>query len=265
MSDLLVRPKAPDSNGCILNVTPKTAAWDYVGFAVHALSPGAEFDCSGGDREICIVVLTGSVTVRLNGVEHSNIGGRESVFDGPPEALYVPWKTTVSIVAESSAEVAICSAPGGGNYEARLISAGTFARETRGTGANTRYVQDILPESAPAHSLLVVEVVTPSGNWSSYPPHKHDQSNPPAESALEETYYHRLNPKQGFAFQRVYTDDRGIDETLTVEDGDCVMVPGGYHPVGTPYGYDLYYLNVMAGPTRQWVFNNDPHHAWILD
>ena len=109
-----------------------------------------------------------------------------------------------------------------------------------------------------------MEVVTPGGNWSSYPPHKHDQDNLPAESLLEETYYHRLNPPQGFAFQRVYTDDRSIDETMAVEDGDCVMVPRGYHPVGAPHGYDLYYLNVMAGPSRRWVFKNDPAHEWIV-
>ena len=111
---------------------------------------------------------------------------------------------------------------------------------------------------------MVVEVVTPVGNWSSYPPHKHDRDALPEESFLEETYYHRLNPPQGFAFQRVYTDDRSIDETMAVEDGDCVMVPRGYHTVGAPHGYDLYYLNVMAGPNRRWVFKNDPAHEWIV-
>ncbi|MCZ6861860.1 MAG: 5-deoxy-glucuronate isomerase, partial [Alphaproteobacteria bacterium] len=115
-----------------------------------------------------------------------------------------------------------------------------------------------------AESLLVVEVITPQGNWSSYPPHKHDTDALPEESLLEETYYHRLNPAQGFAFQRVYTDDRSLDETICVQDGDLVMVPRGYHPVGAPYGYELYYLNVMAGPTRKWVFQNDPQHEWMI-
>ena len=109
----------------------------------------------------------------------------------------------------------------------------------------------------------MVEVVTPSGNWSSYPPHKHDTATVGEETALEETYYHRLDPAQGFAMQRVYTDDRAIDQTMTVEDGDVVMVPRGYHPVGVPHGYDLYYLNVMAGPVREWKFRNDPAHEWI--
>ncbi len=125
-------------------------------------------------------------------------------------------------------------------------------------------MRNILPETEPADSLLIAEVITPGGHWSSYPPHKHDADNLPEESALEETYYHRLDPSQGFAFQRVYTDDRTLDETLCVHDGDVVLVPRGYHPVGAPHGYDLYYLNVMAGPRRTWVFNNDPEHEWML-
>jgi 5-deoxy-glucuronate isomerase len=115
-----------------------------------------------------------------------------------------------------------------------------------------------------AEHLLVCEVFTPGGNWSSYPPHKHDRDAAPAETRLEETYYHRINPPQGFAFQRVYTDDRSLDETMAVENHNVVMVPEGYHPVGAPHGYDLYYLNVMAGPERTWIFHNDPDHEWLL-
>ena len=138
-----------------------------------------------------------------------------------------------------------------------------MSREVRGKDTNTRYVRNILPETEPAEGLLVVEVITPGGHWSSYPPHKHDTAAEAQETVLEETYYHRLQPPQGFAIQRVYTDDRSLDETISVEDGDVVMVPRGYHPVGAPHGYDLYYLNVMAGPKRQWMFRNDPAHDWI--
>jgi 5-deoxy-glucuronate isomerase len=145
-----------------------------------------------------------------------------------------------------------------------MIEPSAMNRYTRGQGLNSRQVCDILPESAPAEHLLVVEVTTPSGHSSSYPPHKHDCDNAPAESALEETYYHRLNPSQGFAFQRVYTDDRSIDESMAVEDNDVFIVPRGYHPVVVPYGYDSYYLNVMAGPQRNWYFKNDPMHEWML-
>jgi 5-deoxy-glucuronate isomerase len=134
----------------------------------------------------------------------------------------------------------------------------------RGKGSNTRYVTNILPETEPAHSLLVVEVITPGGNTSSYPPHKHDTDNLPEESLLEETYYHRLNPPQGFAMQRVYTDDRSLDEALVIEDGDVTLVPRGYHPVAAVHGYDLYYLNTMAGPRRTWKFHNATEHEWLL-
>jgi 5-deoxy-glucuronate isomerase len=138
-------------------------------------------------------------------------------------------------------------------------------RSVRGQGSNTRTICDVLPHDDPsAAHLLVVEVRTPAGHSSSYPPHKHDSETPPTETQLEETYYHRLNPAQGFAFQRVYTDDRSLDEAMAVEDHDVVMVPRGYHPVVVPHGYDSYYLNVMAGPKRLWVFRNDPAHEWML-
>jgi 5-deoxy-glucuronate isomerase len=145
-----------------------------------------------------------------------------------------------------------------------VIPPGEVESLVRGMDSNARNIRNILPEQAPAESLLVVEVITPGGHWSSYPPHKHDRDAFPDETLLEETYYHRLSPKQGFAFQRVYTDDRSLDETMTVEDGDVVMVPRGYHPVGAPHGYDLYYLNVMAGPKRLWRFHNDPAHEWMM-
>jgi len=147
----------------------------------------------------------------------------------------------------------------------RVIDPATMRRSVRGKGTNTRYVCDILPHDDPtAAHLLVVEVMTPASHSSSYPPHKHDVEQPPCETLLEETYYHRLNPPQGFAFQRVYTDDRSIDEACAVENHDVVMVPKGYHPVVAPHGYDSYYLNVMAGPNRFWVFKNDPAHEWML-
>jgi len=138
-------------------------------------------------------------------------------------------------------------------------------RSLLGQAENTRYICDVLLETAPAESLLVVEVRTPSAHSSSYPPHKHDQDSIPQESSLEETYYHRVKPAQGFVFQRIYTDDRTLDESHAVEDRDVVMVPRGYHPVVVPYGYESYYLNVMAGPKRAWHFKNDPAHAWIIE
>ena len=249
----------------IVTVTPQSAGWKYVGFAAHRLAPGEELAFATGRNEVCVVVLRGIVTVAAQGRAWREIGQRRSVFDdAAPYAAYVPAGESVTVTAHTEAEVAVASAPGSDRLPARLIEPAATTASVRGAGLNTRYVRDILPQTEPADRLLVVEVRTPSGHSSSYPPHKHDTDDLPAESSLEETYYHRLNPAQGFAFQRVYTDDRSLDESLAVEDHDVVLVPRGYHPVVVPFGYESYYLNVMAGPTREWHFRNDPAHEWML-
>jgi 5-deoxy-glucuronate isomerase len=261
---LRVRPHARDATGTVLEVTPASAGWRHVGFRVVKLAPRERFEGGDSGREVCLVIVSGSADVVAGQVHFASVGGRASPFvDQAPGAVYVPAGTSYSVTARDAVELAVCSAPGNAHGDPRLIGEDEMTREVRGSGTNTRYVRNILPQSRPADSLLVVEVLTPGGHWSSYPPHKHDTAAPAQETALEETYYHRLNPAQGFAFQRVYTDDRSLDETVCVEDGDVVMVPRGYHPVGAPHGYDLYYLNVMAGPTREWIFRNDPQHAWI--
>jgi 5-deoxy-glucuronate isomerase len=250
----------------IVRVTPQSAGWLFVGFAAHRLVSDERLDFATDANEVCVVVLRGRVSVTAGNDVWRDIGARESVFeDRAPYAVYAPPGTSVSVTAHTSAEIGVASAPAQPGRAARLIEPSTMKQSVRGTGANTRYVCDILPQTEPADHLLVVEVRTPSGHSSSYPPHKHDTDNLPTESSLEETYYHRLNPAQGFAFQRVYTDDRSLDESLAVEDHDVVLVPRGYHPVVVPYGYDSYYLNVMAGPTREWHFKNDPAHEWMLD
>ncbi|HEY8382228.1 MAG TPA: 5-deoxy-glucuronate isomerase [Microvirga sp.] len=264
MPNLLVRPSAPDESGRVHVVTPASAGWTYVGFEVYRLAPGQSIAQETGDREACLVMLSGRAAVASGGRDFGVIGGRASPFEADPWSLYAPARSDWSATAETACEIALCTAPAEGRLPARVIGPDEVGQETRGKGTNTRHVRNILPETAIAESLLVVEVITPSGHWSSYPPHKHDRDALPAESLLEETYYHRLNPPQGYAVQRVYTDDRSLDETMAVEDGDVVLVPRGYHPVGAAHGYDLYYLNVMAGPRRTWRFHNDPAHEWML-
>jgi 5-deoxy-glucuronate isomerase len=265
MPNLLSRHQTPDPSGRVQCITPESAGWKHVGFQVYHLKAGQQLQQDTSDQEVCLVLVTGKADVSSSEESWPDLGGRMSVFeDQAPYAVYVPNADHFSVTALTNLELAVCRAPGFGNHPARLIRPEAMGRETRGQGTNTRHVCNILPETEPADSLLVVEVITPNGNWSSYPPHKHDSDNIPQESSLEETYYHRLNPSQGFAFQRVYTDDRTLDETMTVHDGDVVMVPRGYHPVGAPHGYDLYYLNVMAGPTRVWHFKNAPEHEWIV-
>ncbi len=251
----------------IVSVTPEQAGWQHVGFRALRLAAGETESLETGRRELCVVVLSGAVDATVDGVAYRALGKRASVFDdAPPAALYVPGGCKVELAASADAELALCSAPAGAvQRTVRRIDPATLRRSVRGAGTNQRFVCDILPHDDPtAAHLLVVEVRTPAAHSSSYPPHKHDTESPPAETQLEETYYHRLNPPQGFAFQRVYTDDRSLDEACAVEDHDLVMVPRGYHPVVVPHGYESYYLNVMAGPNRLWVFRNDPAHEWML-
>lgn len=268
MTNLKVKPQG--TSGLIHQVTPRSAGWSYVGFELHRLAVDERLRQDTQDREVCLVLVSGKATIKVqhgSGGEQDfgTIGERVSPFDGEPAAIYVPGNASYTVDARSDLELAICSAPAGGSLEPRLIAPGTHPQMVRGKGANTRYVTNIMPEDdGAAHSLLVVEVITPGGHTSSYPPHKHDQDALPAESYLEETYYHRFNPSQGFGFQRVYTDDRSLDEALAIENGDVVLVPRGYHPVATVHGYDNYYLNVMAGPQRVWKFHNAPEHEWLF-
>jgi 5-deoxy-glucuronate isomerase len=262
-SKLLVHPRK-SADGLVHRITPQSAGWTYVGFEARDLEKGKRATLDSGAFETCIVVLAGAARVRTKDFESGAIGERANVFEDLPWSVYLPAHSAYTIEAVTDCELAICTAPGTGKLPPRVIAPGDVETLTRGEGSNTRHVRNILPETAAAESLLVVEVITPGGNWSSYPPHKHDRNALPQESLLEETYYHRLKPSQGFALQRVYTDDRSLDETFSVGDGDVVLVPRGYHPVGAPHGYDLYYLNVMAGPKRIWRFWNDPQHAWML-
>ena len=264
-SKLLVKARREGRE--IVSVTPAQAGWKHVGFRALRLAAGESESLATGERELCVVVLSGTVDVDVQGAVHVGLGTRASVFDdAAPAALYVPAGRDVRIIAKDAVEVALCSAPtDAAQREVRRIEPATMRRSVRGRGTNTRYVCDILPHDDPtAAHLLVVEVRTPASHSSSYPPHKHDAETPPTETQLEETYYHRVNPPQGFAFQRVYTDDRSLDEAMAVEDGDVTLVPRGYHPCATTHGYDLYYLNVMAGPKRTWKFHNAPEHEWLL-
>jgi len=264
MPNLLVKPNRSGPDGQIHAISPSSAQWRYVGFDVYDLAAGKTLERSTGDREALLVFVSGLGSVQAGSYNFPAVGGRLTPFDDAPFSVYLPPGTRFIVTASSQLELAVCSAPAVGKYTPRLIRADEVEKITRGTGTNTRYVRNILPETAEAESLLVVESVTPGGHWSSYPPHKHDTDNLPDESALEETYYHRLSPPQGYGFQRVYTDDRSLDETMAVYDRDVVLVPEGYHPVSSPYGFNLYYLNVMAGPKRIWRFHNEPSHEFLV-
>lgn len=266
MTELIVPSrKEPDEQGNILTVTPETAGWTYVGFEVFKLKEGQTLQRQTNETEVCIALLSGKANVNTLEQKFENIGERMNVFEQiPPYSVYVPSRNQFEVTAQTDLEIAVCSAPGKGTYQARLIAPADVGVEVRGNGNMKRHIHNILPEQESADSLLVVEVFTPNGHWSSYPPHKHDQDNLPHESYLEETYYHKMKPDTGFVVQRVYTLDGSLDETMIIKDGNAVLVPKGFHPVSAPPGYDSYYLNVMGGPVRTWKFYNDPTHEWLM-
>jgi 5-deoxy-glucuronate isomerase len=265
VADLIVSSKKePDTDGSVVRVTPESAGWEYVGFEVLRLETGRTLERDTGSEEVCLVILSGRCRVSAGQDEWEDVGERESPFDGPPYTVYLPPGTTYRVEATTNLELAITSAPAQRGVEPRLIRPEDVQVSARGSGNAEREVRNIVMEGQPAESLLVVEVITPNGHWSSYPPHKHDKDDRPNETYLEETYYHRIRPEKGFAVQKVYDEERSLDETLTIRDGDTVLVPRGYHAVSAPPGYDLYYLNVMAGPVREWKVKNDPDHEWLL-
>ena len=239
-------------------VTPEWAGWNFLSFGVRSGS----FSAETGDGEVALVPLGGGCRVEAEGLAWE-LHGRASVFEGMPCALYLPKDTAYSVEAEGPLELAICGARCAERREPVLVRPEDVEIEVRGAGNATRQINHIVKPEFPAERLLVVEVFTPAGNWSSYPPHKHDEDNPPGEVILEETYYYRTAKPEAFAVQRLYSPHHGIDETVTVRDGDVMLVPFGYHTTAAAHGYDLYYLNALAGERRSMAAADDPDLAWI--
>ena len=243
----------------VLDLTAERAGWRYVGFEVVRLRAGEPLARDTGQREACLVFLSGMASALVGTKRFDKVGKRKSVFDGKPQAVYAPPATPVRVTAgRGGCEIAIGWAPASEKREPQLFDDARV--EERGEGAASRTIHQILMEDRDAERLLVTEVLTPAGHWSSYPPHKHDTDDPPTETYLEEIYYFRMKDPRGFAMQRVYTADRSLDESVAAVDGDLVLVPRGYHTVSAAPGYDTYYLNVMAGPLREWKITFDPDH-----
>ncbi|MCH2094939.1 MAG: 5-deoxy-glucuronate isomerase [Rhodobacteraceae bacterium] len=265
MTNLLHKPFG--THGKVHAITPQTAGWRYVGFSVYRLRPGDSAQELTGTNEVILVMIEGKAWISGADQDWGLLGDRMSVFEkSAPHCLYLPNGAEWRAVAETDCTIAVCAAPGKGGHEARLIGPEGITLTERGKGTNTRYINNIAMENEDyCDSLLVTEVFTPAGHWSSFPSHRHDEDDYPRITYLEETYYHRLNPADGFGIQRVYTDDLQLDETMAVADGDVVCVPRGHHPCGAPYGFEMYYLNVMAGPLRKWRFVPAPAVQWIMD
>ena len=264
MPQLLRKPFG--NHGKVHEITPSSAGWRYVGFSLYRLRAGETVAEATGDREVMLVMVEGEARLSGAGQEWGVLGERMDVFaKTPPHCLYLPNGTEWTATAETDCALAVCSAPGRGGHEARRIGPDGITLTERGKGTNTRHINNIAMENEDwCDSLLVTEVFTPAGHWSSYPSHRHDEDDFPRITYLEETYYHRVKPGDGFGIQRVYTDDGSLDETMAVLDGDVVLVPRGHHPCGAPYGFEMYYLNVMAGPHRKGRFVPAPEVEWIM-
>ncbi len=252
-------------SGITMEMKAAESGFKYLNFQALRLAVAQKHSGETGVNELGIVVLGGRCSINSSCGHWDEVGARANVFTGMPHTLYLPPATSFTISAITPCDLAVCYCAAEDIYPAHLIIPAEVEVEIRGGGNATRQINHILRPGFPAHRLLLCEVYTPSGNWSSYPPHKHDVHNPPGEVDLEEIYYYRLDRPEGFAIQRVYTPDRRLDATLTVHDGDLVLIPEGYHPVAAGPGYNVYYLNALAGSARSMAASDDPEHAWVRE
>lgn len=242
-------------------VTPQSAAWGHLGFAVKSLAAGEEHRQQDAENETCLIVLSGDGEFTA-GAERWQFEGRQHPFAGLPHALYVPPGIEYSFGANSAAEIGIGTAPAKGSLEPRFIRPADVTVEVRGGHNAQRQISHVIDPGQAEH-LLCVEVYTPSGNWSSYPPHRHDEYLAGVEVDLDEVYHYRIQPAGGWGMQRLYDDSRELDDVVLVEDGDTVLVRRGYHPVVMAPGYDGYYLNFLAGEHATWEARDEPDLAWV--
>jgi 5-deoxy-glucuronate isomerase len=253
---------APNQSGELVHLSREEASWQWMSFFVRRLAPSEVYRVSTPAEEAVFVVLGGRCRANW-GEGDRQIGRRDNVFSGLPYALYLPAGNTVTFQAETVCEIAECRVPSTAKLLPKLIAPSEVATNIRGGGNASRQIVEVIGPDFPADKLVVFEVYTPGGNWSSYPPHKHDVHNPPQEVDLDEIYYYRIAQPDGFALQQLYTQDRSRDLMLRAHDGDTVLVRDGFHPVVAGPGYDVYYLNFLAGTARTMSVTEDPKHVWL--
>ena len=251
-----------ETSGELLSLPRGEAGWEWMSFFVRRLTPGTVWELDTKNEEVMLVLLGGKCLADWGEGEQS-IGERRNVFDGFPYALYLPSCSHVTLKAETPCELADCRVPSSAKLAPKLITPRDVATGLRGGENASRQIVDVAGPDFPADRLIAVEVYTPGGNWSSYPPHKHDVHNPPQEVDLDEIYYYRIDNPAGFAFQNLYNPSTGQDITLKVGDGDTVLVRDGYHPVVAGPGYNVYYLNFLAGTARAMAVVEDPQRVWL--
>jgi 5-deoxy-glucuronate isomerase len=261
----------PDIDGAV-STDPARSGWRYLSFRAFRLGEGEVIGLDRPEQEAAIVTISGGgVELELDRGPVLRLPGRPSVFEGMPWSAYIPAGTTARVVGRplpgQRSVVAVAQAPrtGRSGVATRPIVVGPedVEIEIRGAGNATRQVNNIMMPGFPADRLLICEVFTPNGNWSGWPPHKHDVDDMPREAVLEETYYYQISRPEGWAIQRVYHRDGSRDLVLPVRHGDLLSVDQGYHPFASTQGYDAYYLNALAGDRRTMANSDDPDLAWV--
>ncbi len=268
-SRLLIKPNF--SHREYIAVTPESAGWDHLSFSAVKLAKGEQWEFDTGENELALTILGGTIDIESNQGEWKGIGSRTDVFHGMPTTLYLSRHTRFNVTAAyGEANFACGWAAATQDYPARLIRPEDVSVELRGGDNASRQINQMILPGFPCERLVVVEVFTPSGNWSSYPPHKHDSRRVDAdgrvlEADLEEVYFYKIDKPDGYAYQRCYTDDGRIDELVLVQDDHLVLSPEGYHPVVAAQGYTAYYLNYLAGTDQSLASTDDPRYAWIKE
>ena len=276
--NILVHPSANSQDqDLILIVTPGSAGWEFISFQARRLSSGNTWSFNSRENELAIIILSGSISVNSNRGSWESIE-RENVWTRAATALYLPRDTEFSITAARNSEFAVTWVPTDEDHEPWLIQPQDVPISIRGGDNVSRQINDLLPPGSPVHRLILVEVYTPSGNWSSYPPHKHDvhleaKDGKLIEADLEEVYFYKIDKPDGYAYQRVYTDENSplhqagkpIDVLVKAQNNCAVLIPEGYHPVVSAPGYTTYYLNVLAGSAQSLANQDDPLHSWVKD
>lgn len=222
------------------------------------------YKSNSNSKEIVLIILGGKCSVKAGDKQFNSIGKRRDVFEGRAFGVYIPPEHPFEIKKEESCEIAICGTSSEkSDIEPYVVTPEENVARIVGKDNWQRNVIDIIGPSVESQHFLIGETTNPPGNWSSYPPHKHEVDNPPVESKHEEVYFFKVKPPQGFAFQRIYTDDESIDETYTIKNNDAVFLPRGYHPIAAAGGYRVYYLWVLVGKTRIAIPHDDPNHTWV--
>jgi 5-deoxy-glucuronate isomerase len=276
--NILVRPSTDlQDQDLILTVTPHSAGWDFISFQARRLSTDNKWSFNSGKNELAIVILSGAISVNSQRGSWDGIE-RENVWTSAATALYLPRGSEVTVTAARDSEFAVTWVPTDEDHEPWLIQPQDVSISIRGGDNVSRQINDLLPPGSPVHRLVLVEVYTPGGNWSSYPPHKHDVhiedgGGNLVEADLEEVYFYKIDKPEGYAYQRVYTDENSplqqagypIDALVKAQNNCAVLIPEGYHPVVSAPGYTTYYLNVLAGSAQSLANQDDPHHSWVKE